>query len=55
MCRIISTLLVLLALSAEASASTFNMKQSSLLIVFSMTQRTEFENKFAVDLGSRPC
>ena len=54
MCLIISTLLLLLAFSVEDSASSFSMKQPSSLIVFSPAQ-TEFENKFAVDIGSRPC
>lgn len=54
MCLIISTLLLLLALSIEGSASSLSMKQSSSLIGFSPMQ-TELLNKFAVDLGSRPC
>jgi len=53
-CRTISTLLLLLARSADASASSFKMKQSSLFTVFS-PMHTEVLNKLAVDLGSRPC
>lgn len=53
MCLIISTLLLLLALKVEGSASSFNTKQSSLLAVFSPMQM-ELENRFAVDLGSSP-
>lgn len=53
-CRIMSTLLLLLAFSVEDSASSFNTKQSSLSIVFSPMQ-IELEKRFAVDLGSRPC
>lgn len=53
-CRTISTLLLLLARSADDSASSFNMKQSSLFTVFS-PMHTALLNRLAVDLGSRPC
>lgn len=50
----ISTLLLLLVLRDEGSASSFKTKQSSPFIVFSPVQM-EFVNKLAVDFGSRPC
>lgn len=47
-------LAVLCALRTSLFVSSFKMKQSSLLVVFS-PMHIALKNKLTVDLGSRPC